>query len=286
MRLRTGRATRPAVRLLGDDDVEEVMELLMRSPLENIFVASRIEAGGLDPYTLGCQVIGFDRGQELVSVCHAGSNLVPVMADDEALDAYVRYLGPRRRAASIMGVAGPATRLWEGLSQAYGGQWSSVRDLRPDQPMMAIDQPSAVPVDPRVRQITMDDLDPYFDAAVRMYTEEVGVTPLEATGSYRRHVQRTIADGRAFGIVEDGRVLFKSDVGCAHGPYCQVQGVWMHPRLRGQGLAAGAMSAVVGLALRRWDVVSLYVNDYNTAAVRLYQRVGFTQRSTFATVLY
>ena len=286
MRLRTTRVSRPAVRILGNDDLDQVTELLMRSPLENLFVASRVQAGGLDPYMLGCQMVGYERKGELVSVCHAGSNLVPVAADDDAIDAFIRFLGPRRRAASIMGVAEPALKLWEGLSQSYGGQWSSVRDLRPVQPMMSMSEDSALAIDERVRPITMKDFDIYFDAAVKMYTEEVGVTPLESSGSYRGHVRRTIEKGRAFGIIEDGRVLFKSDVGCATGMYCQVQGVWMHPSLRGQGLAAPAMSAVVKLARGQWPVVSLYVNDYNGPAVRLYERVGFVTGSTFATVLY
>ena len=32
--------------------------------------------------------------------------------------------------------------------------------------------------------------------------------------------------------------------------------------------------------------VRLYVNSYNTAAIRTYQRVGFTQVGTFATILF
>jgi predicted GNAT family acetyltransferase len=32
--------------------------------------------------------------------------------------------------------------------------------------------------------------------------------------------------------------------------------------------------------------VSLYVNDYNVRAVRTYERVGFRQVGTFATVLF
>ncbi len=280
------REQRGSIRILGNDDLDEVMGLLLGSPLENIFVASRVEAAGLDPFMLGCQVIGYERDEQLVSLCHAGSNLVPVNADDEALDAYIRYLGPRRRAASIMGVAGPTIRLWEGLSQAYGGQWSEVRDLRPDQPLMSISQTCTVWPDERVQRITMKDFDSYFRAAVKMYTEEVGISPLEATGSYRRHVQRTIEQGRAFGIVEDGRVVFKSDVGCHQGMFCQVQGVWMDPALRGRGRAAAAMSGVVELCRERWPVVSLYVNDYNTPAIRLYERVGFQSVGKLATVLY
>ena len=123
-------------------------------------------------------------------------------------------------------------------------------------------------------------------AAVKMYTEEVGVSPLEPSGSYAAHVRRTISQGRAFGIVEGGRVVYKSDVGCAAGDACQVQGVWLDPALRGRGLSEPAMAQVARLCQERWPVVSLYVNDYNTRARKLYERIGFDTVGEFATVLY
>ena len=60
----------------------------------------------------------------------------------------------------------------------------------------------------------------------------------------------------------------------------------MRPELRGRGLAAPCMAAVVEQALQRFQAVSLYVNDYNTAALRTYERVGFQRHGTFATVLF
>jgi predicted GNAT family acetyltransferase len=47
------------------------------------------------------------------------------------------------------------------------------------------------------------------------------------------------------------------------------------------------MAAVVHDALRRVaPTVSLYVNDYNHPARRVYARCGFRQVGTFATVLF
>jgi hypothetical protein len=66
-----------------------------------------------------------------------------------------------------------------------------------------------------------------------------------------------------------------------------IQGVWMHPRLRGRGLAAPAMASVVRSIqtdLRRMP--SLYVNDFNIPARRTYERIGFRQVGKFASVLF
>jgi len=63
--------------------------------------------------------------------------------------------------------------------------------------------------------------------------------------------------------------------------------VWVAPELRGQGLSVPAMASVVHLTrLSIAPVVSLYVNSFNTAALRTYASVGFRPYGHFATVLF
>jgi len=68
---------------------------------------------------------------------------------------------------------------------------------------------------------------------------------------------------------------------------CQVQGVWVRPDCRGQGLAAPGMAAVVVEAARSISpLVSLYVNEYNHPARAAYRRVGFAETGRFMSVLF
>jgi predicted GNAT family acetyltransferase len=122
-----------------------------------------------------------------------------------------------------------------------------------------------------------------------MFTEEVGVSPLGPDGgaAYRARVAELIGLGRAFARIEDGRVMFKAEIGAVTPHACQVQGVWVRPDLRGRGLAVAGMAAVVQEALRSVaPVVSLYVNDFNAPARAVYQKVGFTELATLASVLF
>ena len=89
-----------------------------------------------------------------------------------------------------------------------------------------------------------------------------------------------------YGIVENGRVIFKSDIGAASGSAAQIQGVWLDPALRGQGLSEPAMAAVTEYVLADYSIACLYVNDFNVRAVRCYERVGYQQVGEFATVLF
>jgi hypothetical protein len=66
-----------------------------------------------------------------------------------------------------------------------------------------------------------------------------------------------------------------------------VQGVWVDPAMRGNGLSVHGMAALVEEALRTIaPTVTLYVNDYNAAARAAYRRVGFTDVGTFMSVLF
>lgn len=262
------------------------MQLLRQDPLTNLFVASRVATFGLAPELLGCAVYGYHVDGELVAACHVGANLVPIGGRAEALDVFAQSIGPRRQVASIMGSARAVLPLHQALVDRWGDSWRQARDVRPRQPLMSIEADPVVAGDPRVHRIASADYEPYLAAAIAMYTEEVGITPLDSSGSYQRYVQMLIQMGRAMGALHGGRVWFKSDIGSAWARYCQVQGVWVAPELRGRRLSIAAMAQVVRLCREHFPVVSLYVNDYNTRARRLYEGLGFRTVGELATVLY
>lgn len=275
-----------ALRVLRTDDLPEVLDLLARDPVADVFVASRVQAAGLDPARLGGEMWGHVVDGRLDAVCHAAANLVPVQAGPEAAAAFAeRARRQGRRCASIVGDSTAVSAMWETLEPS----WGPAREVRARQPLMAIDASPAVAPDPLVRRVRPDELDLLVPACVAMFTEEVGVSPLSADGGalYRARVAELIRSGRAFARIEGGRVVFKAEVGAVSDAACQVQGVWVPPDLRGQGLSGPGMAAVVELALRDVaPVVTLYVNDYNLAAQATYRRVGFTDRGTFMSVLF
>ncbi len=275
------------VRVLTAADQDAAVRLLAASPIDNVFVASRVRQCGMETRDLGCPIWGYEEDSRLRALCHAGSNLVPVNAGPPAVSAFARHAGPRRMCSSIIGPAPVAIDLWQQLSRLWGPVWADTREVRAHQPVLAIDSDPLVAEDPRVRPMSLEHWDAYYRAAVRMYTEEVGVSPLQGNpAGYRYYVRQLISSGRAFGVVDGDRVIFKADLGSVSRGVSQVQGVWLDPDLRGRGLASPMMAAVVQLARRIAPVVSLYVNDYNAPARATYARVGFRQTGEFATILY
>src|SRR6195952_2827502 len=100
----TAGATR--VRLLGNADLPAVRDVLRTSPIADVFVASRVEAGGLEPWRLGAEMWGHERDGQLVSVCYAGANLWPVNASPDSVRPFAdRARRQGRRCAPILGAA-------------------------------------------------------------------------------------------------------------------------------------------------------------------------------------
>lgn len=274
------------LKVLDDRDGPEALAVLERDAIANVFVASRVRVAGLDPARLGAQVWGYFREGHLDSLCYAGANLVPVAATPDAVDAFAEHARRQgRRCSSIVGPATAVQRLWTQLRP----HWGTPRAVRERQPVMAISTPSAVAGDACVRRVRPAELDTLLPACVAMFTEEVGISPTAGDGGalYRARVAELIRLGRSFARIEDGEVVFKAEIGAVTKQACQVQGVWVAPRLRGRGLAAPGMAAIVEEALRSVaPVVTLYVNGYNAPARAAYRRVGFTEVGTFMSVLF
>ncbi|AKU16447.1 DUF4081 domain-containing GNAT family N-acetyltransferase [Luteipulveratus mongoliensis] len=273
-----------ATRTLGAGDFERVMQLCAQDPMTNVFVAARVQEGGLG---FGGSLLGVEEDHLLTSMCWISANVVPVSCDDEALDVFAsRLRRHRRRVSSIFGESEQVLGLWERLYR----HWGEPRSLRPDQPMMACTTLPATQgrlIDPRVRQARIDEVDLVLPASAAMFTEEIGYPPYVGSDrDYRNLVSSLIRAGHTYVVIEDGRVVFKADVGSMAGGVAQIQGVWVAPDARGQGLAAPAMNGVVQHVMEVFaPVVTLYVNGYNEPALRAYDRAGFAQVGQFATVI-
>src|SRR5215217_9510082 len=279
----------PTARVLDESDERAVTRLLAVDPVATCVLAGRIEAAGTAAASLGAPLWGVGSGDGLEAVCLAGANLIPYAlpgaerASAAAFAERARRAG--RRCSTIVGPAASVAPLWDLLAP----HWGPARDHRPRQPLMAIDRPPAVAAEPRVRPVHPAELETLLPAAVAMFTEEVGVSPLRVDGgaSYRARVAELVRAGQSLAWIERGEVLFKAEIGAVCRSACQVQGVWVAPAHRGRGIGTAGTAAVVEYARAALaPVVSLYVNDFNRAARAAYRRVGFREVGQYASVLF
>lgn len=283
--MRTARLT-TGVRTLGPGDLDVALRCVEHDPVVNVFADHRIRTTRLEPRLLRGEVWGYFREGDLVSLCHVGANLVLVNADAEAAEAFAAStLSRRPHIATMVGPRAAIEALWAVVQH----EWWAPQDLRWDQPHLEIREVSSVAPDPAVLRTVPGQLDELYPACVAMYREEVGVSPEVEGGRmlYRQRVSGLIDRGWSFSRIESGKVLFKAEVACASPYAAQIQGVYVAPEFRNQGLATAGIAAVVQ-AIRAdiAPVASLYLNAHNLAARTVYDRVGFHQTETFSTLMF
>lgn len=272
------------LRILGAADEADLLELVNTLPIDHVFLRDQLEDGA-GPHRSGGFFLGYFDHQGLAAACWLGANIVPTNTSTEVgelFGAVARRLG--RLFASVFGPAQAVHGIWRqlrhGRQNAFG--------VRDDQPLMAMSAPSAtVEPSPSVRCAWPEEFGLVLPASAAMFREELGFSPfVNGDNSYQERVQDLIDMGHTLiGFDEQQRLNFKADLGTVTADCAQVQGVWVPPHQRGKGIARGGMAATVAYGLSLAKNVSLYVNDYNTAARRVYEHVGFQQVGSFATIL-
>jgi len=278
----------PLLRLVGERrvsparDAAAVRGVLDDDPVGSCMVASRVAEHGIEPSAIGGELWTRQRASE--SLCFAGANLIPLRGDADDLHAFAdKAMSTSRRCSSLVGRAELVLPMWRRLE----GRWGPPRDVREQQPLMALSTAPLCAIDPAVRPVRADELDAYLVAAIDMFIGEVGIDPRIGDGGrgYRRRVAGLIAAGRAWARFERGQVVFKAEVGSQSPTVGQIQGVWVHPDWRGRGLGSAGTATLASAVVRSGRTASLYVNSFNIVARATYDRIGFGQVGTFATVL-
>lgn len=263
-------------------DAAAVGRVLDADPVGSCMVAARVADHGVDPAAVGGE-LWTTRGVD-ESLCYAGANLIPLRGAPDDLAAFAdKAMSVSRRCSSLVGHAELVLPMWQRLAHT----WGPARDVRERQPLMALDSFPGCALDSEVRQVRPDEIDAYLVAAIDMFIGEVGVDPRLGDGGrgYRRRLATLIATGRAWARFERGKVVFKAEVGAQSPTVSQIQGIWVHPERRGHGLGSAGTAALAAVIVGTGRVASLYVNDFNAVARATYERVGFSQVGTFATVL-
>lgn len=277
--------------MLDDRSLAAVRAMLARDVAAHCVLSARLDAArSLKQRLLGGRVMTSEADAlgELPSATYVGGTVMPcgvgpaARADAAAVGAWLA--AQPRACSSIVGDVGNVLSLW---MEAERG-WGEPRLLRDCQPLLATRTAPSAPPDPRVRAARPDELDLVVPAAAAMFAEELEASPFERDGGagFRARLSALIDARRVLVRIDDGEVLYKAEIGSVTADATQIQGVWVRPDLRGAGLGTAAMSATLMYALRLAPLATLYVNDFNDVARRVYSRLGMSRVGTFATVLF
>jgi ribosomal protein S18 acetylase RimI-like enzyme len=251
-------------------------------PFENAFLHWVLD-GGHGPYAPDELVLDRKRDGTVRGVVYYGAQLVIAADDAAALDAFA--IETRKY---------PGLRSFVGPKRAVDGIWNRVKTwhaapvlVRERQPLYALWPQSLEPIeDVDVRLARNEETELVAEHSARMILGELGYDPRAQRSSFVAGVRRAIELGTWWVWIVDGTLRFQCNVGARTPVTAQVQGVWTPPAQRGKGYATSALAAISRRILETTPTVSLYVNDFNGAAISLYDRIGYSRVGELATYLF
>ena len=272
--------TRSALRVtrLGLAHAGQLAALIDCEPVTNVYLRSELRLG----FEAGDWWGAFEEN-ELTSVVLGWSLVVPYIPDLEAAPPLAQALSAGAQPRMVVGHRASVMALHNAFRPPR-----PARELRDPQPLMVLDRgdlrgtPSG-----DVRLSTRGDLDALIVAAARMHREEMGVDPLAIDAPAWRMRMLSLIERRWSWIwLRDHEVMFKAELSAWTPDVVQIQGVYTAPQYRRQGIARAGLAAVCTDVFREVPRCSLYVNQYNVIAQRVYERLGFKPADVFATVMY
>jgi uncharacterized protein len=275
-------ATLPAegrwsIKSLSDDDAAAALAFLRRDALINVYLISRLIE---EKSAAATQIYAVWHNREIVLLASLATNIV-LAADPGATTAVtetaIALVADRilTRMLPVRAIISPATlvdMLWLHLR----ARLDPPTVVRLSQPIYAIRRRFDFPDLTTARYATMRDLGALVPACAAMHKEEVGIDPLERDAAgYRDRVRELIERKRSIIHVVDGAIVSKCEFSAVTDNVVQLMGVWTDSRFRRRGLAKETLREVIGHLFRKGKAVTLFVNDFNTGAIALYEGLGF-----------
>lgn len=219
-------------------------------------------------------------------VCGVGyfGRQVVIAAEPEALLELARVGATRRGERMIVGPRDRIRSYWN----LVGPSHAAPRCVRERQLVMAVRRGAVRGTDAsvRVRLARSGDIAIVARNSAQMILGELGYDPRKVHGDFTAGVAQMIDRDGCWVGESRAELCFFCNVGPATPQTAQLQGIWTPEHLRGQGLATAALANICEALLGDVPTLSLYVNDFNDAALRLYERVGFTIVGEFQTLLF
>lgn len=290
----TDNLAAPAPTRLRNRHQRRLHDFLLADVDANLFVLSWLENHGVEPHRRDHFTFWgyFDRFENLRAMALEVADRLLML--DTRKEQHARDFGHffQHRGVEFMHVVSrqrSVTPFWEIYADPHLNPAIRARLIQNQELYRLLPEDFDAPArrQSEVRAARIGELDAVFLASARMHREETKEDPLlHDAESFRRHVRYRINHGRTYvWFDENRRLLFKADIStrCAHG--AQISGVYTSPQHRNQGIATRGMSDICALLLDEGlPRLTLYVNETNEAARRVYRKLGFQYLSPYQTI--
>ncbi len=274
---------------LGPPDLVETFGFLDRDPVVNVYLLALTVRDALaQPRD---EFWGVRRDGDLVGLLHLGGQsgaVLPVGREPGAIARLADQVVARRsflpRRFQVIGAQAPADE----IAARFEDEGIRPR-LRRNQWYMSVERGRLPEFErlPALRQARPADYDLTYRTGAMLRAEELDEDPrLTDPVAYARRVEEECRDGYTFLWTDERGLKFRASVSARTPDAAQISGVYVPPEHRGAGLAKRGMAELCTRLLEDSRHVCLFVNDFNAAALAVYRRLGFAERTPWASAFY
>jgi GNAT superfamily N-acetyltransferase len=254
-------------------NTQEVLDFLSVRPVHTVVMTSFIKDNGLEnPLNRGA-FYGYKNAEgTLEGVALIGHTTLVEARSEDAL----RALAHAARASEvplhlIMSDGANAESFWKHL-----GNGAQPR-LVCEELLFEISFPFLVQkCDREIRTARMEELQEVAEAQAAIAFMECGVDPMTRDREgFLKRVARRIEQGRIFVVFENGEMIFKADVIAETSDVIYLEGIYVAPSHRGQGIGSACLAGLSLELLNRVQHISLLSNVSFTDAHRSYLKAGY-----------
>ena len=269
-----GTATVPDVTCASPGSEELVLAALSRNSLTNVAMAGFVRDHGLiNPLNRGRFYICRDEKNRVEGVALIGHTILFEAFSERATQAFAALARDESSPHLLMGEHNAVERFWNYYS-------SMDKSPRLVCPIVFLERRETFDEQTEVaglRPATYEDLEQVVQAQALMALEISGVDPLtKDPAGFRERYRRRIENKRVWVVIEDGRLIFKTDVIADTPQAAYIEGVYVGREERGRGIGRRCVTALGRILLKRSNAIYLFVENQNTRTKSFYLNLGFS----------
>ena len=272
-------ATVPVVTCASPGSEERILAALSRESLTNVVMAGFIRDHGLiNPLNRGRFYICRDEKNRVEGVALIGHTILFEAFSERATQAFAALARRESSPHLLMGEHNAVERFWSYYS-------SNSHSPRLVCPIVFLQRQAAFEEQTEVaglRPATYEDLEAVVQAQAAMAFEISGVDPLmKDPAGFRERYRRRIAKKRVWVMIEDGRLIFKTDVIADTPQAAYIEGVYVGREERGKGVGRRCLTALGHILLKRTNAIYLFVENENRRTKSFYLDLGFSDAGQY-----
>ncbi|MFN2578041.1 MAG: GNAT family N-acetyltransferase [Pyrinomonadaceae bacterium] len=267
--------------LLGENEAE-VLDFLSAHPLLTFVMTGWVRDNGLvSKLNRGTFYGSRNRRGDLDGVALVGHINLFETNSESALSAFADLIKACPSAYAVMGQQQRVSRLMAHYAADAEPPRKTFRELLFEQRSKErVEDPVSC-----LRRATTDEIDLVVPVHAAMALEETGINPLEVDPlGFRKRCARRIQQGRVWVCIKDGQLVFKADVITDLPEVNYLEGIYVRPEDRAQGLGTRCMRQLTNVLLTHTKSVCVMTKEEQSAAQACYQNAGYRLREFYETM--